>query len=94
MKKDPAKVAAAYKGILDQTTTSPSGVFSADDYKRWLQNLVIYTLPLYLGTLFAQLAMGVSWKVAAVTSLPTLYGAIADYIKKRQQESIYKVDKK
>lgn len=90
-KKDPARVAAAYKGLISQTTTSPSGSFSADDYKKWVQNLVIYTVPLYLGTLFAQLAAGVSWKVAAMISLTTLYGAIADYIKKRQQESIYKV---
>lgn len=94
MKKDPKKVAAAYKGLLDKTVTSPSGSFSAEDYKRWLQNLLTYSVPIYLGTLFAQLAMGVSWEVAAVTSLPTLYGAVADYIKKRQAESIYKVEQK
>lgn len=93
-KKDPAKVAAAYKGLLNQTVNSPKGEFTAQDYKRWLQNLLIYTVPTYLGVLFTQLAAGVPWKVAAITSLPTLYGAIADYINKRQKESIYKVEQK
>jgi phenylacetate-coenzyme A ligase PaaK-like adenylate-forming protein len=94
MKKDPKKVAAAYKGLLDKTITSPSGLFSAEDYKRWLQNLLTYSVPIYLGVLFTQLAAGVNWKSAALNGLPVFYGAMADYIKKRQVENIYKVDAK
>lgn len=91
-KKDPEKVAAAYKGLIAKTTTSNKGSFTPDDYKRWLQNIISFTVPMYLGSFFLQLSMGVDWKIAATSSLAALYGPLADYFKKKQQESIYKVE--
>ena len=45
-------------------TLSKSGEMIPQDWKRWGENLVRYTLPLFSGVLFAQLAQGVPFKVA------------------------------
>lgn len=70
--------------------TSNKGEFTKEDLKKWLGNLIEYTLPLFSATLFAQLAQGVSLKTALSVSLITLYGAVADYFKKRQSKTVYK----
>ena len=53
------------------------------DWKKWGLNLLEYSVPLFFGTLFAQLSLGVPLKSAIITSSLTLYGAISDYLKKR-----------
>lgn len=74
-----------------KTLISQSGEIIKEDLKRWLKNILIYTLPLFLGTLFAQLSQGVNLKVALSVSLLTLYGAISDFLKKRNEITRYSV---
>lgn len=50
---------------------------------KWLLNLAQYTVPTFLSTLFAQLALGVELKPALLASLPTLWGAFRDYLNKK-----------
>ena len=59
------------------------------DWKRIGQNFLMFTLPLFLSTFFAQLALGVKIDQALSISLISLYGPIADYIKKRQAQTSY-----
>ena len=74
---------------IKEVKVSKIGEMIPQDWKRWGENLVRYTLPLFSGVLFAQLAQGVSFKVAFSTSLVTLYGAISDYINKKNAETKY-----
>ncbi len=71
-------------------TVSPAGVMTPTEFKSWVVNLFIFTVPLYLGFLFTQLSVGLPLKVAAATSLVSMYGPLVDFIKKKQQETISK----
>lgn len=51
---------------------------------KWVLNLAQYTVPIFLSTFFAQLALGVDFKAALLASMPTLWGAFRDYLNKRK----------
>jgi hypothetical protein len=48
---------------------------------KWAKNLLFFTAPI-LAVFFAQLALKVSLKDAALVALLALYGLLADYFKK------------
>lgn len=89
MKKDPEKVAAAYKGLLNQFVTSPEKALIGADYKKWAKNLLKFTLPI-IGVFLAQLQMGVELKPALLVAGLALYGAVADLVNKWAGEDTYK----
>ena len=68
---------------------SMPGEMISQDWMRWVENFLRFTLPLFLGTFFAQLAANAPWKVALSVSLLTLWGAVADFFKKRGEETKY-----
>lgn len=68
---------------------SKYGQMIPQDWKRWVNNCVQYTLPLFSATLFAQLAMGVAPKTALSVSMITLYGALRDFINKKGETTVY-----
>lgn len=71
-------------------TVSPPGVVSPNDWKKILGNVLNFTVPMYLGAFFGQLALGVSLKVAAITSLAVLWGPLKNYFDKLNTETITK----
>lgn len=68
---------------------SKVGQMIPEYWKRWVNNCIQYTLPLFSATLFAQLAMGVDTKKALSVSMITLYGAIRDFINKKGETTVY-----
>ncbi len=66
---------------LTEAATSRAGFLNKEDLKRMGWNLLKFTAPA-LGVFFAQLALGVEAKAAALVALLALYGALADYFKK------------
>lgn len=69
---------------------SKIGEMIPQDWKAWVNNILKFSIPLFVGTFFAQLAMGVDAEKALAVSLLTFYGAIADFISKRNAETKYK----
>ena len=53
-------------------------------WKAWAKNLLKFTAPV-LSIFFAQLALGVEMKPAALVALFGLYGALADLFKKASE---------
>ena len=51
------------------------------DWDKIGKNLLIFTAPA-LAVFFAQLALKVDWRAAAGLALITLYGAVADFLRK------------
>lgn len=45
MKKDPKKVAAAYKGLMPKTVTSPKWQLVPEDYKKFVRDMLIFLIP-------------------------------------------------
>lgn len=45
MKKDPKKVAAAYKGLMPKTVTSPKWQLVPEDYKKFVRDMFIFSIP-------------------------------------------------
>lgn len=43
--KDPAKVAAAYKGILNKTKVSPKYKLIDEDYRKFVKDALIFSIP-------------------------------------------------
>lgn len=91
--KDPAKVAAAYKGILNQTITSPARHLSPEDKERWVKNFLKFVAPT-LAIFFAQLAMGVDYRPAALVALLALYQSLSDLFNKWANETTYRTEAK
>lgn len=69
------------------------GVLTSDQRKALIMNFLDFTVPMYLGLLFAQLALGVDWKIAFGSSLVAMYGPLRDYFKKKQSDTPYLRDK-
>jgi hypothetical protein len=44
-KKDPAKVAAAYKGLMPKTVTSPKWKLIPEDYQKFMRDMLIFSIP-------------------------------------------------
>jgi hypothetical protein len=53
--------------------------------QKWLKNLVVFTGPA-LAVFFAQLASGVELRIAGGVALLALYGLLADYFRKRNED--------
>lgn len=91
MKKDPTKVAAAYKGLLEKnkTISSPKFALIEVDWDRWFRNLVLFFAPAFLLFLL-QLQQGSGVKEA----LPILYlwliNTLIDVTRKYLTENNYK----
>ena len=56
-----------------------------DQFHKWAINLLKFTAPA-LAIFFAQLATGVEWQKATPIALFALYGLIADYLKKLDEQ--------
>ena len=65
------------------------GKLSTEQWQSFINNLVSFALPLYMGFLLTQLVAGVDVKVALLTSLASLYSPVADYLKKRNNNDAY-----
>ncbi len=57
---------------------------SKNDWKAWGKNLLWFFAPT-IGVFFAQLALGVNWRIAAGVALLAFYSAIADLFKKYRE---------
>lgn len=66
----------------------PSEGLSSDQWRGFLMNLLRFTTPV-LGVFFAQLALGVDYRTAGLVALVALYGALADYFKKFNDNTPY-----
>jgi hypothetical protein len=91
MKKDPTKVAAAYKGLLEKNKVivSPELKIINADWQRWFRNLVLFFAPAFL-IFLVQLQQGNSVQDA----LPILYlwliNTLIDITRKYLGENTYK----
>lgn len=63
-----------------------SGQMTPEKWAKLRHNLLVFVSPT-LAILFAQLAVGVDWKVAAPLALFALYQALSDYFAKKAKES-------
>ena len=69
---------------------SKIGEVIPEDIKKIISNMLEFALPIFLSTLFAQLAMGVELKQALTVSLLSFYGTLRDYFNKKNTETKYK----
>lgn len=60
---------------------SPKGVLGEKDWKNIRKNFIKFGAPA-LSVFFAQLAIGVDWKAAALVAVYVLYQLLADYFGK------------
>lgn len=70
-----------YTDIYTTAKVSPKGKLNLGDLKSLGNNVIKFTAPA-LGVFFAQLALGVDPKAAALVALYILYGLLADFFKK------------
>lgn len=77
------------KHMKKQIVTSELGKILPLEWKGIFHNFLIYTVPLFLSTFFAQLALGVSIKQALYISLITIYGTLANIFKKAYTQTSY-----
>ena len=91
MKKDPTKVAAAYKGILEKnkTITSPKRMLIEVDWERWFRNTVLFFAPAFL-LFLNQLVSGKSVQEAAPVLYLWLLNTLIDVTRKYLTENTYK----
>lgn len=69
------------------------GKLSTEQWQAFVNNLVSFALPLYVGFVLTQLIAGIDVKVALLTSLASLYSPVVDYLKKRNNNDTYLRDK-
>lgn len=73
--------------IRTTVTISPAYYLSTVDWKAWGINLLKFTAP-FLSVFFAQLALGVNWKVAGMVAMVALYAALSDLFGKYKKETL------
>ena len=66
---------------LSKAKVAPVGKLNADDLKKMVSNLVVFTAPA-LVVFFSLLSQGVPFEKAWPAGLLALYGIAADYLKK------------
>lgn len=88
MKKNPEKVAAAYKGLLGKYVVSQTKRMTEEDWRRWALNLLKFSAPI-LAIFFGLLAEGVSVQKALPVALYALYAALSDFFNKWKAETVY-----
>lgn len=66
----------------------PSDGLSSDQWQGFIKNLIYFTTPV-LGVFFAQLALGIEYRAAGLVALIALYGALADFFKKYNDNKPY-----
>ena len=77
--------------VRTTVTISPSGVMSRIDWIKFLNNLLTFGAPI-LSVFFAQLALGVDLRAAALVAMYFFYQALADFFKKYNSLKIYPAD--
>lgn len=70
-----------------------AGEISPDQLKKILWSFVIYTCPIFFGTLFSLLALDVEIKPALIGAAISLYAPLASYFNKRRSTDEYLRDK-
>jgi hypothetical protein len=63
---------------------SVSGELNKTEWKAYLKNTLKFTFP-GLSVFFAQLALGVDWRAAALTASFVLYANLSDYFGKKNE---------
>ena len=86
--KDPAKVAAAYKGIIKKMKISQPRTLIKEDYQRWLKNAAIFFAPAALIFLLA-LQAGKPVDEAAYAIYLWFLNSLIDLIRKWAKENQY-----
>ena len=91
-KKDPTKVAAAYKGLLEKNKVlvSPKREIINADVQRWFRNTVLFFAPAFL-LFLQQLVAGKSLQEAAPILYLWLLNTLIDVTRKYLSENTYKV---
>lgn len=87
-KKDPNKVAAAYKGLLNKTVVSPKYALVEADYKKWLRDAFIFSIPALIVFLTA-LQQGLGIKDAALSVYTWALGMAINLLQKWAGEKTY-----
>lgn len=92
-KKDPIKVAAAYKGLLEKNKVlvSPKREIINADVQRWLRNTVLFFAPAFL-LFLQQLVAGKSVQESAPILYLWLLNTLIDVTRKYLTENTYKVE--
>jgi hypothetical protein len=87
-KKDPAKVAAAYKGLIPETVVSKRWKLNSNDINKWLKNAAIF---FSMGAILflIQLQNGASVEQAINVFYYWLLSALIDLIRKWASEKTY-----
>ncbi len=67
--------------IISEAKIAPQGKINIEDIKKMGMNLIVFTAPVF-GVFFAQLALNVEPKKAALVALVGFYGVLADFFKK------------
>lgn len=89
--KDETKTEVVLTSVpKDMEVVKPvEGKLSTEQWQSFVNNLLSFALPLYVGFLLTQLIAGVEIKTALLTSLVSLYSPLADYLKKRNNNDAY-----
>lgn len=92
MKKDPQKVANAYKGLLDKnkTETSPRFHIGRDDVNKWLKNTALFLAPALI-LFLTQMQQGVPYQDAIKVLYLWGINTLIDLTRKWLTENTYKV---
>lgn len=86
--KDPERVAAAYKGLMNKQVTSPKRKLVEADYRRWIRNAVVFLIPAVVVFLTA-LANGQDVQQAANVLYLWFLNTLIDLVQKWAKENKY-----
>ena len=86
--KNPARVAAAYKGIMPETETSPKWKLNKEDVNKWLRNAAIF-FSLGVVLFLTQLQNGATMEQAINVFYYWFLSALIDLIRKWASEKTY-----
>lgn len=86
--KDPEKVAAAYKGLMPKTVTSPRWKLQPEDYKKWARDIFIFSIPALIVALTV-LQQGGTMQEASVAVYTWLLSALINLLQKLASEKTY-----
>lgn len=88
MKKDPEKVAAAYKGLLAKVKVKPRYKLAPEDYKKFMRDAGIFLIPALIVFLTA-LQQGVPVKDALMAVYTWALGMGINLLQKWASEKTY-----
>ena len=86
--KDPAKVAAAYKGLMPDVVVSPKWQLKPDDYKKWARDIFIFSIPALI-VFLTVLQQGGTVQEAGVAIYTWLLSALINLLQKLATEKKY-----